>query len=99
MKTVANISVLNDGVNNACLDNTQNEWRPRNAQNPSEVYGQGYIVGLVTGIMALENYDLPTALKVVRQSRHFYDLNPNCIPEAWHYLFVFDNGRMIDLRS
>ncbi|NLC21369.1 MAG: hypothetical protein GX771_05580 [Halomonadaceae bacterium] len=99
MNAVSNIAVLNDGVSNACLENTQNEWQPSNAQKPIEVYGQGYFVGLVSGIMALEGCDLPSALRIVRQSRHFYDLNPNCIPLAWHPLFVFDSGRLVDLRS
>lgn len=99
MNEVKDLSILNDGVYNSTVDCTAgNNWKPENASNNAEVYGQGYFVGLVSGIMAVHACNLVDALKVVRQSKHFYGLSRNCIPDSWHSYFVFDGEKLIDLR-
>jgi len=92
MALLKNTHVLNDAVYSATTECSGADFKPANATGNGEVYGQGYFVGLVSGIMSSLDCNLVTALRSLKESRHFAKLNPNCIPVAWHSFFVIEDG-------
>lgn len=96
---VINKQKLNNGLYCTTPSVSKCHFQPEGVELTGEIYGTGILVGITCGLMTVLNCDLKAALKVVKNSDHFTDININCIPEVWHELFVIEDGRVVDVVS